>query len=83
MHAYIRKINAYEMHVREMYGRETHAREIYCRGSRVSRSASCTRRSRHKQNERVGARERVQSPIKWVKRSCVSVCAVGTLYVLA
>ena len=54
----------------------------YCRGSRVSRSASCTRRSRRKQDERVGARERVQSPIKWVKRSCSSVCAVGTLYVL-
>ena len=54
----------------------------HCRGSRVSRSASCTRRSRRKQNERAGARERVQSPIKGVKRSCMSVCAVGTLYVL-
>ena len=40
----------------------------YCGGIRVSRSASCTRRSRRKQNERVGAREHVQSPIKWVKR---------------
>ena len=50
-------------------------------GIEVSRSASCTRRSRRKQNERVGARERVQSPIKWVKRSRMSVGAAGTLYV--